>query len=295
MASPLNAKIVPGFLYRAALDSGFPKSSAGNAVRTCLLSQRLCRKFLDLAFSTKPNLYRIAADLAVLHVQLLLSAGLQNHADPLPAVRTGKFVFDRSLQQIRGVGQEIKQRQYDRMRHSIPLVITCLATLGLLGGCDSAPGASETTEEPTGPAGGWVIDPISFRLNRIVDASAGITEDIQATIEGSVNLAEAGGNLSGTGSCSWTARRHTARTGQTIEKSATEPFSVSGSVTGADARLILTGCAWNQLGYRGTFDGSSYALTIPAGAEGPLFDAAVWSDARFVEGDNPAALTLVRP
>ncbi len=110
-----------------------------------------------------------------------------------------------------------------------------------------------------------------------------------------MNLAEVDGSLSGSGSCSWTTRRHTARTGQTLEESASEQFSVSGSLTEADARLILTGCAWNQLGYRGTFDGSSYMLTIPAGVEGPLFDAAVWSDARFVEGDNPAALTLVRP
>jgi hypothetical protein len=132
-------------------------------------------------------------------------------------------------------------------------------------------------------------------LNRIVDASAGITEDIQATIEGTVNLTEAEGTLSGSGSCTWTSRRHTARTGQTLDGSATEQFSVSGSLTDADARLILTGCAWNQLGYRGTFDGETYTLAIPAGAEGPLFDATVWSEARFVEGDDPATLTLIRP
>ena len=181
------------------------------------------------------------------------------------------------------------------MRLSIPVVVASLASLGLLGGCDSAPGASETQEEPTGPAGGWVIEPISFRLNRIVDASAGITEDVQATIEGSLTLAEDGGTLSGSGSCSWTSRRHTARTGQTIDESATEQFSVSGTLSDSDARLILSGCAWNQLGYRGEFDGSTYTLAIPAGAEGPLFDATFWSEARFVEGDNPVALTLIRP
>lgn len=181
------------------------------------------------------------------------------------------------------------------MRHSIPVIAVCLASLALVGGCDSAPGPADITEEPVGPAGGWVIDPIAFRLNRIVDASAGITEDIQATIEGSLSLTEAEGTLTGSGSCAWTSRRHTARTGQTVDESGAEQFSVSGSITGADVRLVLTGCVWNQLGYRGTFDGSAYTLAIPAGAQGPLYDAAVWEDARFVDGDNPAALVLIRP
>lgn len=179
------------------------------------------------------------------------------------------------------------------MRLFVPQLML-LSVLVLLGGCDSTSTEMDVEPAPVGPSGSWTIDPVAFRLNLIVDASAGITQDIQATISGTMTLSEEDGVLSGSGTCSWTSRRHTPRTAQTVEESGTEGFSVSGSIVDNDARLILSGCAWNQIGYRGEFDGDSYALAIPLGAEGPIFDAQVWSDATFIEGDDPAALVLVR-
>ncbi|NNE69898.1 MAG: hypothetical protein HKN29_05985 [Rhodothermales bacterium] len=179
------------------------------------------------------------------------------------------------------------------MRDSIPTLILFAAFL-LVAGCGSSPTEVEETPEPTGAFGPWTIDPVAFRLNLVVDASGGITEDIQASISGTLNLSEDNGRISGSGSCSWSTRRHTPRTAQTIEESGTEQFSVSGTLVETDARFVLTGCAWNQIGYRGTFDGAAYSLAIPAGAEGPLFDEQVWTEATLIDGDDPAALKLVR-
>jgi hypothetical protein len=146
----------------------------------------------------------------------------------------------------------------------------------------------------TGPAGTWVIQPMEFHLNLILDASNGITEDIQGTIQGTLTISESAGALSGVGSCSWTTRRHIARQNQTTVASGTESVSVTGSLDGEDARLILTGCAWSQIGYRGTFAQDRYELAIPQSADAPLFSADVWAEARFLDGDDPSLLVLTR-
>ena len=168
----------------------------------------------------------------------------------------------------------------------------------MLAGCDSDPGVSEPEPEPqTGPAGAWSIDPVSFRLNLVVDAANGITQDIQGTISGSLTLTESNGALAGSGQCSWTTRKHTARTGQTDEESGSSAFTAAGSLSGdGSVILVLTGCAWNQIGYRGTFsEEGGYALSVRGSGDGPLFGPEVWRDARHTGGDDPESLSLVRP
>ncbi|MBO6574367.1 MAG: hypothetical protein JJ896_03040 [Rhodothermales bacterium] len=175
------------------------------------------------------------------------------------------------------------------MRYALVLIL-------MLTACDSTEVDPGPDPVQTGPEGTWQIDPVSFQLNRVTDAQNGITQDIQATISGTLSLDVADGQLSGNGQCSWTTRQHTARTNQTLERDGTESFTVSGTFSDESVLLILSGCAWNQIGYRGTFtEGEGYDLSIRASGEGPLFGADVWSDARFVSGDDPAELRLLRP
>ncbi|MFT5141904.1 MAG: hypothetical protein ACI80V_001976 [Rhodothermales bacterium] len=180
------------------------------------------------------------------------------------------------------------------MAASVRNIPTFILILLAVSACDSSPTAETPAPPETGPAGTWLIDPISFRLNLIVDAANGITEDIQGTIEGTLNLSETDGVLSGTGICSWTTRRHTARLSQTIEGAGTESVTITGSLDGTDARLVLQGCAWNQVGYRGSFAEERYDLAIPPSADGPLFGPDIWTEARFLSGDDPARMVLAR-
>lgn len=166
-------------------------------------------------------------------------------------------------------------------------------SVGLLS-CDSGGAGSDTPARPTGPSGSFRMEQVSFRLFRVVDRNRGITEDLQGTVNGSLSLAVSGGQVTGSGTCSWTSRRYVARTAHEELASGSQSFTLAGTLTGSDAWFILEGCVWNQVGYRGEFDGERYVLRLQDPLAAPIFDQEIWRNSEVISGD-PLALELFRP
>lgn len=171
-----------------------------------------------------------------------------------------------------------------------------LVFLLLLAACDStAVEPADSALPATGPAGTFRIEPLRFELHVVADGNQGFYANYQGTIEGSLTLAEADGELTGQGTCSWTTRQHRSWLGETNTDAATQRFTVRGRMDGERVTLDFQGCAWVMARHTGTFDGSIYRLRIPDPLSGPLFPPEIWDGAVRMSGDDPLELGLVRP
>lgn len=148
--------------------------------------------------------------------------------------------------------------------------------------------------DPTDPAGRFEIESVWFRLSRLAEPSVGGVEDLQAWIDGSINLTETDGKLTGSGTCTIRRRRHRAWIPETSDETNTAPFTASGTVTDDAVTLTLQGCAWVMTRYTGNFAESAYTLRLGDIQSAPAWDPDVWSTATQLDGDDPRDLVMMR-
>jgi len=166
-----------------------------------------------------------------------------------------------------------------------------LVALLFAAACDST---KPDVEDPSDPAGDFVIRSIWFEHNILSEPSVNGWENLQAWIDGSLDVRRSDDALSASGTCTVRRRRHRAWLGETSDQSDTLPVTASGTIADGNVVLTLQGCAWAMARYEGTFANGSYSLRLTDARSAPAWTPDIWAGAVFADGDDPLALVLDR-